>query len=142
MKPRLRKKPMAEINVVPYIDVMLVLLIIFMITAPLLSQGVKIELPRIASEPLPPDTKEPAIVTIDQAGNYFINFGDNQDQPISAQVLVNRIGALLQYRENLPVLVKGDTNVPYGRVVEVMGLLQRAGVDGVGLVTKPPPPQP
>lgn len=142
MRPRLRKKPMSEINVVPYIDVMLVLLIIFMITAPLLSQGVKIELPQIASEPLPADTREPAIITIDEKGNYYLNFGDDQEQPVAAQTLVNRVRALLKYREKLPVLVKGDARVPYGRVVEVMALLQRAGVDGVGLVTDPPPPRP
>ena len=139
MRPRARKKPVAEINVVPYIDVMLVLLIIFMITAPLLSQGVKIDLPKIASEPLPPDTREPAIVTIDADGACYLNFGDEQDKPLGEQALVNRIAALLKYRRELPVLVKGDAAAPYGRVVEIMALLQRAGVDGVGLITEPPP---
>jgi biopolymer transport protein TolR len=138
MRQRVRKRPMSEINVVPYIDVMLVLLVIFMITAPLLSQGVKVDLPRVPSEPLPPNEKDPVIVSVDRDGNFFINYGENQDRPIKPQVLVNRVRALLKYQPGLPVFVKGDHNVPYGRVVEAMALLQAAGVSGVGLVTKPP----
>ncbi|MGI9228526.1 MAG: ExbD/TolR family protein, partial [Gammaproteobacteria bacterium] len=83
-------------------------------------------------------TREPAIISIDKAGNYYLNFGDDPDKPVSAQVLVNRVGALLKYRDKLPVLVKGDVDVPYGRVVEIMALLQLAGVDGIGLVTDTP----
>ena len=138
MRPRLRKRPVSEINVVPYIDVMLVLLIIFMITAPLLSQGVKIDLPQVPSEPLPASDNDPVIVSVDAAGNFFINYGENQDQPISAETLVNRVGALVKYRPELPVLVKGDTTVNYGRVVQAMALLQGAGVQGIGLITEPP----
>lgn len=129
---------MSEINVVPYIDVMLVLLIIFMITAPLLSQGVKVDLPQVPSQVMPPTDKEPVVVSVDAAGNFFINYGDNQDQPISASVLTNRINALIKYQPGIPVFVKGDASVPYGRVVELMALLQGAGVDGVGLVTESP----
>ncbi|MCY3751065.1 MAG: protein TolR [Gammaproteobacteria bacterium] len=129
---------MSEINVVPYIDVMLVLLIIFMITAPLLSQGVKIDLPQVPSEPLPASDSDPVIVSVDAAGNFFINYGENQDQPVSPEVLVNRVSALVKYRPKLPVLVKGDTDVNYGRVVQAMALLQGAGVKGIGLITEPP----
>jgi biopolymer transport protein TolR len=129
---------MSEINVVPYIDVMLVLLVIFMITAPLLSQGVKVDLPRVPSEPLPPTDKEPVIVSVDNAGHFFINYGDNQDKPVDAQTLVNRVSALRKYQPKIPFFVKGDSQVPYGRVVQAMALLQAAGVSGVGLVTKPP----
>lgn len=129
---------MSEINVVPYIDVMLVLLIIFMITAPLLSQGIKIDLPQAASEPLPPNEKEPVIVSLDKTGNFFINYGDDQDKPIAANALVTRVSALLKYQPGIPVLVEGDTNVPYGKVVQVMSLLQRAGVPSVGMMTAPP----
>ncbi len=132
---------MSEINVVPYIDVMLVLLIIFMITAPLLSQGVKIELPKAPSEPLPASDKDPVVVSVDVAGNFFINYGEDQDKPVSPEVLVNRINALIKYRPQLPVLVKGDTDVAYGRVVQAMALLQNAGVKGIGLITKPPEQQ-
>ena len=129
---------MSEINVVPYIDVMLVLLVIFMITAPLLSQGVKVDLPRVPSQPLPPTDKEPVIVSVDHAGRFFINYGDNQDKPVDAQTLVNRVSALRKYQPKIPFFVKGDSQVPYGRVVQAMALLQAAGVNGVGLVTKPP----
>ena len=129
---------MSEINVVPYIDVMLVLLIIFMITAPLLSQGVKIDLPQVPSEPLPASDSDPVIVSVDAAGNFFINYGEDQDQPVSPEVLVNRVSALVKYRPKLPVLVKGDTGVNYGRVVQAMALLQGAGVKGIGLITEPP----
>ncbi len=138
MRHRIRKRPLSEINVVPYIDVMLVLLVIFMITAPLLSQGVKVALPQTPSEPLPPAEREPVVVSVDSAGNFFINYGDNQDQPVAPETLVNRIGALLKYQPDISVYVKGDAEVPYGRVVEVMALLQGAGVAGVGLVTEPP----
>ena len=138
MRQRIRKRPIAEINVVPYIDVMLVLLIIFMITAPLLSQGVNVELPQVPSQAMPATDKEPVVVSVDDGGNFYINYGDNQDKPVSADVLANRINALLKYQPNIPVFVKGDNNVPYGRVVQLMALLQSAGVDGVGLVTDPP----
>ena len=138
MRHRNRKRPMSEINVVPYIDVMLVLLIIFMITAPLLSQGVKIDLPQVPSEPLPASDNDPVIVSVDAAGNFFINYGEDPDQPVSAEVLVNRVGALVKYRPKLPVLVKGDAGVNYGRVVQAMALLQGAGVKGIGLITEPP----
>jgi len=138
MQRRIRKRPMSEINVVPYIDVMLVLLVIFMITAPLLSQGVKVSLPQTPSEPLPPTEKAPVVVSVNSDGDFFINYGDNQDKPLAPATLVNRITALLKYQPGLPVYVKGAAQVPYGRVVELMALLQGAGVDGVGLVTEPP----
>ncbi len=138
MRHRNRKRPMSEINVVPYIDVMLVLLIIFMITAPLLSQGVKINLPQVPSEALPANDNDPVIISVDAAGNFFINYGENQDQPVSPDVLVNRVGALIKYRPKLPILVKGDAGVNYGRVVQAMALLQGAGVKGIGLITEPP----
>ena len=140
MRQRIRKRPISEINVVPYIDVMLVLLIIFMITAPLLSQGVLVDLPQVPSAPMPPTDKEPVVVSVDADGNFFINYGDNQDKPIMPDTLVNRINALIKYQPNIPVFVKGDRAVRYGRVVELMALLQSAGVDGVGLVTETPEP--
>ncbi|NKB36094.1 MAG: protein TolR [Gammaproteobacteria bacterium] len=138
MRHRIRKKPIAEINVVPYIDVMLVLLIIFMITAPLLSQGVKVDLPQVPSEPMPPTDKEPVVVSVDAAGRFYVNYGDDQDKPVSPEILANRMSALLKYQPKIPVFVKGDSGVPYGRVVQLMALLQSAGVDGVGLVTEAP----
>ncbi|GJM04313.1 MAG: protein TolR [marine bacterium B5-7] len=138
MRQRIKKRPMSEINVVPYIDVMLVLLIIFMVTAPLLSQGVKVDLPQAPSSPLPPNEKEPVIVNVDKDGNYFINYGEDQDKPVAADALLNRVSALLKYQPGIPVLVGGDTNVAYGYVVQVMTLLQQAGVPSVGMITDPP----
>ena len=138
MRQRIRKRPMSEINVVPYIDVMLVLLVIFMITAPLLTQGVKVDLPEVPSRPLEQSDKDPVIVNVDASGNFFINYGENQDRPITAADLVNRINALLKYQPGIPVLVGGDQAVPYGRVVELMALLQGAGVSSVGMITESP----
>jgi len=148
MRQRIKKRPMSDINVVPYIDVMLVLLIIFMITAPLLSQGVNVELPKLNSKPMPAEPDNPPVViSVDKGGNYYISFGgataEEQDKPVEVQTLVNRVAALLKYaqqqkRPKTRVFVKGDTNVPYGRVVELMSLLQNAGVEGVGLITDPP----
>ncbi len=138
MRLRTRKRPISDINVVPYIDVMLVLLVIFMITAPLLSQGINVELPRVPSQPLIKNEKLPVIVSVDRQGNFYINYGDDQDKPITPEKLLNRIGALLKYQPGIPVLVEGDAEVPYGQVVQVMSLIQRAGVPSVGMVTKPP----
>ena len=129
---------MSEINVVPYIDVMLVLLIIFMVTAPLLSQGVIVDLPQAPSAPLPQNEKEPVIVNVDKNGNFFINYGENQDDPVVPNILVARVTALLKYQPDIPVLVGGDTNVPYGHIIQLMTLLQKSGVPSVGMITDPP----
>ena len=135
---RVRRRPVSEINVVPYIDVMLVLLVIFMITAPLLTQGVKVDLPQAAADPLDVETQEPLVVTIDAAGSFYLNYGENQGAPIEPQVLAARVGALLRHRPGLAIVVRGDENVPYGNVVLLMTILQRAGAPGVGLMTEAP----
>lgn len=139
MRQRIRKKPISEINVVPYIDVMLVLLIIFMITAPLLSQGVKVDLPKVDSKPIEhTDNKDPVIINVDKNGNFYIAYGENSDQPVTPDELINRVNALLKYQPGIPILVGGDKNVPYGKVVELMALLQRAEVPTVGMITEQP----
>ena len=135
---RKRKKPMSEINVVPYIDVMLVLLVIFMVTTPLLTQGVAVELPQTSSQPVPDKNKEPLIVTVDVNGDYYVSIGDDQDKPINHDQLVQRIAAVMQYKPGTPVLVRGDTKVEYGKVVIAMSLIQKAGAPSVGLLTEPP----
>ncbi len=135
-----RRRLLAEINVVPYIDVMLVLLIIFMITAPLITQGVKVDLPRAASEPVPPSASEPLVVSVDRKGAYYVDIGDQPEAPVAPDTLVARVQAVLRYRPEVQVLVKGDQEVAYARVVELMALLQAAGVAGVGLMTVPPEP--
>ncbi len=132
-----KRKPMAEINVVPYIDVMLVLLVIFMITAPLLTQGVKVDLPQADSRPLEEDAKRPLVVTVDKAGAYFVTYDDDRTQPVTTQELMEKAAAIIRLNRDIPVLVKGDRDVPYGLVVGAMVLLQQAGAPKVGLITEP-----
>lgn len=136
---RLRRRPMAEINVVPYIDVMLVLLVIFMVTAPLLYQGVEIELPQAGAEPLPQEDREPVIVEIDREGRFYLSIGSQgDDEPVSARAVVVNVTAVMREQPQTPVLVRGDSGVPYGRVIEIMAALKQAGVPQVGLMTQPP----
>ncbi len=128
-----RKKLMSEINVVPYIDVMLVLLVIFMITAPLLSQGVKVDLPRAAAQPVDSQDRETLVVTVDREGRYFLD-----DRRITAEELTRKVAAILRARPQTPVLIRGDRQSNYGEVVRAMTLLQSAGAPSVGLLTEPP----
>ena len=132
------RRPMAEINVVPYIDVMLVLLVIFMITAPLLTQGVKVELPQADAEPLPSEADDPVIVSVNADGEMFIDIGEGKNEPVEADVLVNRIAAVLSYKPKTPIMVKGDRDVAYQQVVNAMVLIQEAGAPNVGLITETP----
>jgi biopolymer transport protein TolR len=131
-----KRKPVSEINVVPYIDVMLVLLIIFMITAPLLQQGVEIDLPQASANPLPPEQREPLVVTISKAGDLYLNIGENNEKPLDEDLLANRVAAVIENHPQTPVLVRGDKAVDYGRVTEAMVLLQAAGVEKIGLMTE------
>ncbi len=130
-------RPMAEINVVPYIDVMLVLLVIFMITAPLLTQGVKVELPRADAEPVEEETKPPLVVTVDREGAFHLAREDGRTLRVDAEGLERQAAAILKDDPGIPVLVKGDRSVDYGRVVEAMVRLQAAGAGSVGLLTDP-----
>lgn len=136
------RRPMSEINVVPFIDVMLVLLVIFMITAPLLTQGVKVELPKTTAKAMPEQQKEPLIVTVDASGNYYLNLAEKPNQPITARVLSNLVTTQLSNQDDTnkrPVMVRGDKNANYGKVLEAMALLQQAGAKSVGLITEPAP---
>ncbi len=135
---RQRRAPMSEINVVPYIDVMLVLLVIFMITAPLLSQGVKVELPQASAQPLDEKSKDPLIVTVDYKGNFYLNVGGDEKKPATADEVVRRAEIVLRKAPDTPVMVRGDNQVNYGSVVQAMVLLQQAGAPSVGLMTDPP----
>jgi biopolymer transport protein TolR len=130
------RKMMGEINVVPYIDVMLVLPIIFMVTAHMLSQGIKVDLPKAAAEPMPPDI-EPLVLSIDAEGGMYLNIGDPQS-PVAAERVLEVVAAALRREPERPVLVKADRTVEYGRVVEGMALLQRAGALKVGFATESP----
>ncbi len=136
--PMQKRKLMAEINVVPYIDVMLVLLIIFMVTAPLLTQGIIVELPKAGAEPITNvPNHPPLVVSVDAEGNLYINVGDDEDEPVSGKEIVARTGAVLRNRPATPVLVKADRAVQYGFVVGAMVLLQRGGAESIVFVTDP-----
>lgn len=135
---RVRRRPMAEINVVPYIDVMLVLLVIFMVTAPLLYQGVEVNLPQASADPVPPQDQEPIIVEINRAGEFFLSIGEQaDDQPISLSDVVDNVATVMDAQPQTPVYVRGDAEVAYQRVIEAMSALQNAGVPQVGLMTQP-----
>jgi len=139
MQRRQRKRLVSEMNVVPYIDVMLVLLVIFMITTPLLTQGVKVTLPKAKAKPLESTKRTPIIVTVDASGQRFLNVATKPNTPLSANALVNQVAAQLQFSQKTgvkrPVLVRGDAKVNYEAVVSTMVLLQQAGASSVGLIT-------
>jgi biopolymer transport protein TolR len=136
--PLQKRKLMSDINVVPYIDVMLVLLVIFMVTAPLLTQGVKVELPKAGAEPIAdiPD-HPPLIVSVDADGNLYVNRGDDEDMPKSGKEIAAVVGSIMRNRPETPVLVKADRAVPYGNVVGAMVMLQQGGAESIGFVTDP-----
>lgn len=133
-----RRRMMADINVVPYIDVMLVLLVIFMVTAPMLMQGVEVDLPDANAVPVKDQDAEPLIVSINAAGQLFLNLGGDEKQSLELATIRQRVSAVLRRSPDKPVLVWGDKNVAYGEVVVVMTALQEAGAPSVGLVTESP----
>lgn len=135
---RQRRRPMAEINVVPYIDVMLVLLVIFMVTAPLITQGVKVDLPQAEAQPQPGDGTPPVVIHVDRFGDTYVDLGDADLLPVDQQLLYERLRVLLATAPATPVVVRADAAVEYGAVVEAMVAAQAAGVPSVGLVTQPP----
>lgn len=137
MRRRKKHEQKAEINVVPWIDVCLVLLIVFMVTAPLLIQGVEVQLPQASTEPMD-NAEEPLIVSVKQDKTFYINLGANQEAPAPLADIAEQVRKVLANKPKTPVLVWGDARVDYGAVVEVMGALQGVGVDNVGLVTEPP----
>jgi biopolymer transport protein TolR len=140
MAGRGKRRLMGEINVVPYIDVMLVLLIIFMVTAPLLTQGIEVELPKAAAAPLDPDLmrdNEPLILSVDAAGRFYLNVGEDEGAPQEPRTIFSLAAAVIRQKPGTPVLVKADQGVSYGRVVTAMVILQQAGAAKVGFLTDP-----
>jgi biopolymer transport protein TolR len=136
MYQRVRRRKVAEINVVPYIDVMLVLLIIFIVTAPLITQGVKVDLPQAEAKPLDKDSKPPLVASVDAQGRYYITLGANDKEPLSAEEVATLVKAHLLVNPDTPVVVNGDGAVSYDAVIQLMVLLQTvAGVPSVGLMT-------
>jgi biopolymer transport protein TolR len=132
-----RRRSIADINVVPYIDVMLVLLIIFMVTAPLLKQGVEIDLPSAPANPLDVNSPEPIVVSVDRKGGMFLNIAPDSESQIDASSLVKQVKAALARDPKRPVMVRGDADGAYQNVVSTLVLLQQANVGSVGLVTEP-----
>lgn len=136
----IKSRPISAMNVVPYIDVMLVLLVIFMVTAPLLSQGIQVQLPHTQAQALNPKAEMPIIISVDAKGALFLNDNPTPQQAIPAQSLVNRVAALLsiakQNNKARAVYVKGDRKATYGQVARAMALLQSAGAKEIGLITE------
>src|SRR5690606_23041616 len=138
-RSRKRHASMAEINVVPYIDVTLVLLIIFMVTTPLLVQGVQVDLPKASAKAVEKKDEEPLIVSIDKEGNYYIKLGADEQKPVPLETIGDSVAKVLRQKPETEVFVWGDRNVPYGEVVSLMTVLQAAGAPSVGLVTEDAP---
>ncbi len=141
LRPK-RRRMMSEINVVPYIDVMLVLLVIFMVTAPILTQGILVDLPQTASEPVEGQDDDPLIVTVRADGVVFVNLGmrtpDDPGTEVTLETLQGQAETVIRSRPDIPVYVRADHRLDYGRVVGVMTVLQNAGAVSVGLITEPP----
>lgn len=135
------RRQMAEINIVPYVDVMLVLLVIFMVTAPLLTEGVNVNLPQASARVLPQKATPPLVVSVDKGGRYYLNVAHDNKKPMTPRDLTMRIASELQSDPKRAVLVRGDAEVDYGRVVGAMVLLQQAGAVSVGLMTSSPDEQ-
>lgn len=139
MRKTRKRRLMSEINVVPYIDVMLVLLVIFMVTAPLLTQGISVELPEAAADPIvSTQDQEPLVLSVDSEGRMYLSVGDDEDQPIDGARVVELASAVLRRNPQTPVLVNADQRVAYREVVAAMVLLKEAGAKNVGFLTEPP----
>ncbi|MAC99491.1 MULTISPECIES: protein TolR [Pseudomonas] len=140
-----KRKPVAEMNVVPYIDVMLVLLVIFMVTAPMLNQGVKVDLPQVSSEVLPSDSNQQVLtLSVLADGTYYWNLGEavdtenHSDSAVSLEAMTEGVTKIMRAKPDTLVYIRGDKNANYGVVVTAMGALQQAGVPNVGLITEAP----
>ncbi|WPO00407.1 protein TolR [Pseudomonas sp. MUP55] len=145
IRPQRKHGPKAEMNVVPYIDVMLVLLVIFMVTAPMLTQGVKIELPKVAAEALASDTRQQILtLSVKADGGYYWNLGgeldtrNQTDSAVSLEEMGAKVTQVVAARSDTQVYIRADDNAGYGRVVAAMAVLQKGGVSKLGLVTEAP----
>ena len=139
-RPRAKRhKPNAEINVVPYIDVMMVLLVIFMVTAPMLTQGVSVDLPQAKSDPVAnDDLSDSLVISVTKAGDYYLELGENNKQPTTLERIGVQVAKILQRAPDTQVLLRGDRAIEYGHIVRIMTVLQQAGANSVGLVSESP----
>jgi len=134
-----RRRPMSDINVVPYIDVMLVLLVIFMVTAPLMTQGIRVVLPQADSEAIAiEDPNQMLVISINDQGEYFMDMGGDDEAVVELELVAERVSKITNANPGLKVLVEGDATIAYGRVIDLMDRLQKVGVQDVGLITQPP----
>jgi biopolymer transport protein TolR len=140
MSRRNKRKPISDINVVPYIDVMLVLLIVFMVTAPMLVQGVQVDLPQASTQPVPETDDDPIVVSVDKAGKYYVTLGDpdKQGEPLELAEIGDKLTKILRNKPKTPIMVKGDGAVDYASVVAATAVLQGAGATSIGLITEDP----
>ena len=137
-KARIRRKPMSEINMVPFIDIMMVLLVAFMISAPMLTQGIKVDLPKTSSEIIPlPEDQEVLIITVKASGEYFIDLGSSREEATGLSSITEKVGKVVSANPGIQVLINGDANVPYGQVIQLMAGIQGSGISNVGLITEP-----
>ena len=132
-----KKNLKAEINVVPYIDVMLVLFVVFMVSAPLMVQGILLNLPEASNEPLPREQQDPLIISVDSKGQFYLEIQSSQNEPLALIQLSEKISSILKVNPSLQVVVRGDGQVEYQRIISLMSELQNTGVDNVGLITSP-----
>lgn len=132
------KKLVADINVVPYIDVMLVLLVVFMITAPMMTQGIQVELPKTNSTAITTGDNEPVVISVKKDGSYFINVGGDTKKSATLDTVKGHVLRILKHQPDTLFLVEGDETVAYGKVIALMSSLQGAGIEKLGLVTEPP----
>ena len=132
-----KRKLVSDINVVPYIDVMLVLLVVFMVSAPLMVQGILLNLPEASNEPLPREQQDPLIISVDSKGQFYLEIQSSQNEPLALIQLSEKISSILKVNPSLQVVVRGDGQVEYQRIISLMSELQHTGVDNVGLITSP-----
>ena len=132
-----KRKLVSDINVVPYIDVMLVLLVVFMVSAPLMVQGILLNLPEASNEPLPREQQDPLIISVDSKGQFYLEIQSSQNEPLALIQLSEKISSILKSNPSLQVVVRGDGQVEYQRIISLMSELQNTGVDNVGLITSP-----
>ena len=132
-----KRKLVSDINVVPYIDVMLVLLVVFMVSAPLMVQGILLNLPEASNEPLPREQQDPLIISVDSKGQFYLEIQSSQNEPLALLQLSEKISSILKVNPSLQVVVRGDGQVEYQRIISLMSELQNTGVDNVGLITSP-----
>ena len=137
MRKKLKRKPLAEINVVPYIDVMMVLLVIFMISTPLLTQGVKVDLPQASTETLELEVSETIIAKVDQRGNYYLTLGTSNEESVTRDSLLEQVKQKMSQNPKTTVLVAGDEQTEYRLIMDLLVILSEADVPNVGLMTKP-----